>query len=281
MIRLDLATIYLLKDSFRPIRDLSEDDDRFSAWLTIYTAQEAVNSICWNSVYSSALRGTTVPGLALYNYLNTISSQKIDEIEMTSYAKAHMVRLLDNFEIVLQSELSISDAYFVSDKPPFQTITLVNRGETLFPSNVNSKCPEAMPDLKDAGKCLAFELCTACGFHIMRALESVLRRYWVVVTNGEAHPEQRNIGVYLNLLEKKKLGDPKIIGALRQIKDLHRNPLSHPDVVLTLEEAISLIGVARGVASAMLANLPELEFKLTPPDDAEAERLLASPSGPA
>ena len=39
---------------------------------------------------------------------------------------------------------------------------------------------------------------------------------------------------------------------------LHRNPLIHPEVILTVEEAIGIIGMARGVIAMMLQAMPDV-----------------------
>jgi hypothetical protein len=39
---------------------------------------------------------------------------------------------------------------------------------------------------------------------------------------------------------------------------LHRNPLIHPEVILTVEEAIGIIGMARSVIAMMLQSLPDV-----------------------
>jgi len=41
--------------------------------------------------------------------------------------------------------------------------------------DVPAKVPSALFDAREAGKCLAYELPTACGFHIFRATESATR----------------------------------------------------------------------------------------------------------
>jgi hypothetical protein len=115
--------------------------------------------------------------------------------------------------------------------------------------------PEALTDAREAAKALAYEVPTACGFHTFRVTESVLRKYYGHVTGGRL-PKSRNIGVYLNSLTQSKKGDNKIIASLKQMTDLHRNPLIHPEVILTTEEAIATVGIARSVITAMLAVLP-------------------------
>ena len=54
-------------------------------------------------------------------------------------------------------------------------------------------------------------------------------------------------------------GDPQVAAALQQIKDLHRNPLIHPEVAIDTEEAITVLGLAGGVIAEMLKVLPDEE----------------------
>jgi len=39
---------------------------------------------------------------------------------------------------------------------------------------------------------------------------------------------------------------------------LHRNPLVHPEAILTVEEAIGIIGIARSVIGSILVVLPDV-----------------------
>jgi hypothetical protein len=131
--------------------------------------------------------------------------------------------------------------------------------------------PDAIFDIKETCKCLAYELPTASGFHIFRAAESVLRKYFHHVTGGASVPKVRNIGVYLNAMKQKKVGDEKITFSLKQMAEVYRNPLIHPEAVLTQEDAIGLFGLARSAIAGMLAALP-----LPPPTTTTAP--IAAPS---
>jgi len=134
--------------------------------------------------------------------------------------------------------------------------SLLMAGEALFPIDLGIKVPEAIVDAREAAKALAYEVPTACGFHVFRVAESVLRKYYAHVTSGAPAPKVRNISVYLKAIKQTNKGDDKILAALKQMNDLHRNPLIHPEVILTPEEAIATLGIARSVITAMLAVLP-------------------------
>jgi len=117
--------------------------------------------------------------------------------------------------------------------------------------------PNAVVDLQQATRCIAFELPTAAGFHLHRANESVIGCYWDVVSDGKPRPKEKNMGVYLRQMEKENFGDEKIRSALKDIKNLHRNPLIHPEHSLdNVDDAIDLMGAIRAVVGSMLKEIP-------------------------
>ena len=73
---------------------------------------------------------------------------------------------LEKFEAVFGAELNLSPIYLVMKKRGYDVEELVAQGEGLFPDDLPNKVPEAIPDIQQATKCLAFELPTACGFHL-------------------------------------------------------------------------------------------------------------------
>jgi hypothetical protein len=190
--------------------------------------------------------------------LQPITAQSDPATEIQPFQLAQIKQSFDTYKIALLAELGALDSYFVTQKGSHETLSLLSFGENLFPIDMARKVPEAIFDARQAGKCLAFEVPTACGFHVFRVLESILRRYHAHVTGGAAPPKVRNIGVYLNALKQAGHGDPKVLAALKQMTDLHRNPLIHPEAVLTTEEALAILGIVRSAAAAMLAVLPEL-----------------------
>lgn len=263
MVRLDLSYFYRLGQAFPPLRAMPESGRIGDVWADLWAAREAIRALYNDDTVKHGLRSSRDSATKFFELLDGYTDREW-ESDFSKFDKAAIVSRLETFEAILQSDLAIADSYFVTDKAPYNAESLIENGATLFPSGTAGKVPLAIKDLDNAGKCLAFELSTATGFHIMRALEAVLRAYWESVTNGAAHPPQRNIGVYLGEMDKRGVGDAKIIAALRQIKDLHRNEISHPDAHLTYQEALSLIGIAQSAAAAMLTVIPEPPFELTP-----------------
>jgi hypothetical protein len=140
----------------------------------------------------------------------------------------------------------------------YNTTDLIDNGVVLFPEEIQIRVPESIADLNQATKCIAFELPTAAGFHLHRANESVLHRYYDAIADGAARPNGRNIGDYLQVMNGKPKADKRILAALRDLKDLHRNPLIHPeDSLESVDEALSLLGSVHAVIVPMLKTIPD------------------------
>lgn len=171
----------------------------------------------------------------------------------------------DQFKLVFLSEASTLPVFLVTPKESYDVTRLISWGVGLFPQALLAKAPETKSDAQEVGRALAFEMPTACGFHTFRVTESVLKRYWDEASGGEARPHPQTIGKIASDMEKKKFGDTKIVESLKQLAKLHRNPIIHPDVILSVEEAIEIVGIARSVIGAMLRALPDVKVGAVSP----------------
>jgi hypothetical protein len=92
----------------------------------------------------------------------------------------------------------------------------------------------------------------------------------------ELKESQRNWGRYITLL-RERFAPEKVLHHLEQMKDLHRNPLIHPDTTLTSVQAMGLWAIAGSVIQAMVSDMesklpvadqdPEIVGMLPPADD--------------
>lgn len=170
-----------------------------------------------------------------------------------------IISALTAFEAVLGAELSLGPLYIVTQKAGYDTGVLVESGAACFPGDISAKVPEAVADLEQGTTCIALELFTAAGFHLHRANEAVLHRYWDAVSNGAQRPAGRNMGDYLNAMDQKGVGDAKVRAALKDLKDLHRNPLIHPEHSIdTADDAIALMNGVHNVVVYMLKQIPTI-----------------------
>jgi len=169
---------------------------------------------------------------------------------------------LRQFETVLNAELAQMDTYYVSQKGCYSTPHLILQAEIMFPHTIREFMPqESIEDVRQGGRCLAFELATASGFHFLRATESILHKYYDVISGGQSRPKSRNMGTYIDALEKVPGIDEKVLSVLRQIKNLHRNPIMHPEAVLDMEEALTLLGIVQSAITTMISVVKKQQEK--------------------
>jgi hypothetical protein len=253
-----LSYVFDLANKLEPLSTLPTTDDTTfgQVFVVLANAQNAVEVLHAQTMYAPYLRASNQSGQNLLNAIKDETNGLDFQRKMNPFALAHIRNLFAEYKTNLQAELGILAAYFVNQQGGFDILSLLFFAQNLFPADLGNKVPEAMFDVEQAGKCLAYEVPTACGFHLFRATESVLRRYYSLVTNGAAPPKVRSINVYVKAMRRAKCGDEKVLSALQQMADLHRNPLAHPEAILTVDEAISAYGIARSVITAMLVSLP-------------------------
>lgn len=260
MIRVDGAYLYGVAEKFSAIRSLEEKDtERMTLFMLIFQARQEIEGFIFNSVFTSGFKAANISGRELLTEIDSFFSTDEDlnwNEEIPAYSITQLKSKFHNFETVLRAELQSSALYHVSPKGGFDTYNLSDNGAIIFPPDLEAKVPAAIPDVKAACRCIAFELPTAAAFHLHRANESVLRIYWDSVTSGKAHPEQRNMGVYLNELNKLDCGKKEVREHLKSIKDLHRNPLMHPEQSIdSIDQALDLMAAIRCSIGYMLREI--------------------------
>ncbi len=162
---------------------------------------------------------------------------------------------IKEFETVLSAELQSISTYHVSQKAAYSTTTLIEHAELVLTESVRVIVPpQTIQDIQQAGRCLAFECPTAAGFHILRATEAAIRSYYAAIVGKPPKMKMRNWGTYIKIL-KGCGADTKVISVIDQIREIHRNPIMHPETVLEMDEAIMLLGVANSAMIAMVADM--------------------------
>jgi hypothetical protein len=156
-----------------------------------------------------------------------------------------LYRALDTLETVMANELPKIASYIVPPRGLFSTDRLIRHAESALPDTSRDILSEhVVKDLQEAGRCIAFGVPTAAAFHLWRATECAMHEYYDVVTIGAPRPNKFPTWATYHHELTKANADPRILGVLDQIFQLHRNPTSHPEQFIELDEAISLLGVA-------------------------------------
>ena len=241
-------------ESIRGLEGIESGSKKQSIRFPCFYARNSIQTIFDQSIYAPYLRISREKATVLTNTLDGILSSNQDITSQDAWGIRYQ---LDQFRNVFLAELGVLPLFLVTGKAGYDTNAIINEGYKLFPASTKSKCPEAEQDMMEAGKALAFELATACAFHVFRVTEAVLKRYWRQVSDDKTQPRLKTIGSYAKELEKQHLGDKNVWEALKQLANLHRNPLIHPEVILTVEEAIVTLGIAVSVIGAMLSVIPD------------------------
>jgi hypothetical protein len=263
MHKISLPYIYNLSAAFKPLHSIVRDTPIKDVLWILFNAESELEAFLYGSVYSPALKATAVSGGVLLQALKKLTTDTTQDRPLHFMDVYSITNGVSEFETVLMAEMTTCNAYFVTKQRGYDVFDLITQAEVLFPAELIARAPEAVPDIQQAGKCIAFEIPTAAGFHLMRALELVLRLYFDVVGKGEPRPTTNNLGDYLRIMTDKNLGDPKLVAVLRQIKDLHRNEFIHPETTLTLDEALGLLGISQSAIVYMLCVLPEKQLQLS------------------
>lgn len=256
MIAIDGFYLYSLGASIHPLSELKGDAQITDWFLPLLTGQSATETFIDNSVYEPKF--SRAAGMSLLAAIKPLISDYNRTSAISIFEAYQVTSALTAFETVLTAELSQINVFMVKKKRGYDTGDLVHRGWVMFPETLATKVPESVVDMQFATRCIAFELPTAAGFHLHRANESILHRYFDAVSNGAKRPEGRNIGDYLARLRENKWGEEKVLSALKDLKDLHRNPLIHPeDSLEDVDEALALLGSIHAAVVLMLKAISE------------------------
>ena len=134
---------------------------------------------------------------------------------------------------------------------------MVDAADQSFPAEVAPYIPDkSKADWRAAGRCLAFNLLSASGFHVARAVEGMVEAYYQFFS-GNAGETLNSWNDYVKALEKIAAGNPtpcpaaKTLAELKQMKDDYRNPIMHPRVMLTEADARMLFDNGESLIIAM------------------------------
>lgn len=263
MQRVDTFQLYTLATRLRKLAELTKESTVRKSVSVFFFAEIELEKLLKNEVVPLRVARPSVSELVkvINELTDGLGDSETDQAEFDApldWKAGRLASLVTTFEHVLSAELAQLDIYLVPQKSIYSTNELIERSENLFPNDVQERMgPEAVKDIHEAGKCIAFNVPTASGFHITRAVEAVMVRYWELVTGKRREDlsgSQRTMGSLIKLLRDETV-DGKILGVLDQIRDMHRNPTMHPDAFFTEPEALALLGVAQSAILMIAADM--------------------------
>jgi hypothetical protein len=166
-----------------------------------------------------------------------------------------------DLETVLRAELNSLATYAALKRPGVNTSDMVECAEKTIPASLHLYVGStALEEFNSAGRCLAFGLYTAAGYHVCRAIEAMTENYFFVCSDKRKPLKSWNeyVKALTDLREKgKPLPSARAIRALQQLKDLDRNQLMHPRAVLNEIDADLLWSVGRAAVIQMALEMKE------------------------
>lgn len=211
--------------------------------FALYAVRDFLSTLADPKSYPLDIRASRPVINELLYHLNPV----LNELDMTKQAekleaaKYSIWSVGARLQTILNGELAIQPVYHLWPIRAYNVEVLIAEGENVFSEEARKEFnEEEIYNLREAGKCLAFQIPTAAAFHIFRCVKSLIRRYYEVVVGKLPKPKMRNWGVYIKALQDCG-ADQKVVSILEQIKDLHRNPVIHPESRMKDDEALTLM----------------------------------------
>jgi hypothetical protein len=270
MQRLNEFRLYELAIHLHPLTLVDGELKYADVWYAWFTARSELDSIFTERPLSVALPAASKLYEAINQVVPTDFSEAVNKVPtdgaadvvIPSFRVFRIAAAAKEFETILAAELQAMDTYLVSQKGSYRTPDLIERAEIIFPELIRKSLPEtAISDIRQAGRCLALDTPTAAGFHILRAIESVMAVYYNKVLSKPMPTRMRNWGIYIKKLEDSGHADAKITEFLKHIKNNYRNPITHPEVLLTSDEVEVLLGAATSAIRQMVLEIQRMDKK--------------------
>jgi hypothetical protein len=232
------------------LEEEGELPDSDTSWGFVYMAYLLTNDFT-NNPENAVLPGA----IKVARELRNDCANLMREIQAKTPLRIGRITLLkatlSKFENLLEYDLSRFPTFSVERTGIFDSDDLVlNAHKHLSDASLKISDPKVIEDFKAAGRCLAFDLFTACGFHAVRALEAVARAYHKQLTGKDAQEDGTPLGGVANDLRDiadDKCGKPPkprpkddplrlVVSNLDRMNNIYRKPLAHPEMVLKSRE---------------------------------------------
>jgi hypothetical protein len=269
--KFDLFSVYSLGKTLFPISQLEEKDSTIGelSWPLFWARDALLKQLVDESMFLEASRRAAQSFIAYVDKIiprNFAEIMKMDKEPIFSYQVSALRRELSSLETVLSNDMPGLASYMVNQKGIYRTQDLIEKADRHLVETVRKEVAQRpLTELRDAGKCLAYEVPNACAFHLWRAVEAVTEAYYQRLTGRtfEAASVSRNWGAYIKALIAVG-ADKKITSFLDHIREEYRNPQTHPDAVVTLEEAQGLFAVAMSSITQMTVEIQKLPKPAVP-----------------
>lgn len=267
---------YGVSKNLQELNHLAAEQPIISNWSALYNAEMAIRGFLENDVVPA--EASRESGTALMDLLDSLTSNTSRPEPLSTYEVARIGNLLRTFENVLEGEYRIKIIFALSKKGLYSLSQLAYRGEEMVPASVHSLMPDIARDLRDAGRCVAFEVPTAAAFHLFRATEAAAKSYILAVRGVPVTDKEKNLGLggYKKIIEGLGV-DARITSALEQLVKLHRNPTIHPEYHVSNDEVLATLGMVESVIRVLAIDMqrridtPDIPLSVFIPQQADID----------
>jgi len=177
----------------------------------------------------------------IYIIVQEIEKQNPEDI-VKDDVTTKISKIISDADKTLDAELMLKKTYTLTSKR-IDVDKLIKTPCELLANDVWTRLSEQCKiDFTEACRCIAFSMPTASAFHIMRAVEEMVRQLYLtfVRQNRMSNPMW---GPIVEKLRKKKPPKPtnKTLDHLDMIRNTYRNPTQHPDKNFSIDEAQDLL----------------------------------------
>jgi hypothetical protein len=178
-------------------------------------------------------------------------------LEFTPQIAKRIKDAVRGFEAMLEKELSDLPLFCVEDKGNLALPRLILAASEGYAPQALKLLDQFMKrEIDEAGRCLAFDRPTACGFHILRAVEIGIKALLHANTGTLPRMGKRNWGEYIDQLHLTKAGSTDLIDLLKILKT-KRNPLMHPQDILETPDAIGIFCICQNVIETLTSEVTD------------------------
>jgi len=186
-------------------------------------------------------------------------NQSTDNSVLTRDVARRIDALFAEFERELEIDSPRLPIFCLTEKGDLDITILLENATKKYPADLRKVMPvHVLDDVREAGRCLVFELPTACAFHVCRATEGLMRAYYKKLTESDWPPPppsklRRDWAVLVGQLGVS--GAPKkITQRLDEVRE-DRNSFAHPDVTVSLEDGPIVYGLCTNIMHLMAKEM--------------------------
>lgn len=250
MQRIDPYAFYGLGMRIHPLDKIKKDQVVRSVFIDLWRARDSLDSVIENKIIAldicrpACVRLREAITAIIPADITAIGEEQFEE-KISEWKAWHLSSCLKDFETVFSAELQAAATYYVSQKEAYDTTDLIEFAEKVFPEDIRKTFSDrTIADVRQSGRCLAFNLPTAAGFHITRALENVVLESSRKIPGAKS--SKNDLHGYIRILEGAGIGS-EVIEELDRLREKYRNQLMHPEIFLSDIEISVLLSDVKNV----------------------------------